>query len=64
MLIYYKKEDGSIVIGQTLKSHYGAIYDIDCYPCTESPYKFAFLTGSTDKTLRRWIVNVNSKDLT
>lgn len=64
MLIYKVNKDGSTEVTDTIKSHFGAIYDIDWYPPTESAYQFGFLTGSTDRTLRRWIVNVDSKELT
>ena len=61
MMFYDISKLDEISIMQTIKSHVGAIYAIDTYPSTGDPYKFWFVTGSTDKTLRRWIVSSDKR---
>lgn len=51
----------NIVISTVKRSHAGPVYAIDSYPHTGDSFKFCFLTGSTDKTLRRWIISADKK---
>lgn len=62
MLFYGIGKAAGTAASQIIKSHFGGIYDIDCYPSTGNSFQFCFVTGSTDKTLRRWVANVEPKD--
>ncbi|CAI2376025.1 unnamed protein product [Moneuplotes crassus] len=63
MVWYEISENGEVSILHIIKSHFGGVYSIDCYPATASSYQFAFLTGSVDRTLRRWVANIDPIDL-
>jgi len=64
MMFYDIGDRKEITTHEIIRSHFGPIYDIDCYPHTGSSFQFCFLTGSTDRTIRRWIVAADSKDNT
>ena len=61
MVFYNVSESGGVEINKVIRTHCGSIFDIDCYPQAESPSHFWFVSGSIDKTLRRFIVYVNPK---
>lgn len=63
MVWYEVGEDNDISINHINKNHFGGVYSIDCYPPASNAYQFAFLTGSVDRTLRRWVANINPDDL-
>ena len=46
-----------------LKSHASAVYDLQIIETEESdPSSIQILTGSTDKTLRKWTIGLNSQN--
>lgn len=62
-MVYYKvSEKDEVEIDKIVRSHCGTVFDVDCYPRVESPSHFCFVSGSTDKTIRRFIVYVNPKN--
>ncbi|CAI2378057.1 unnamed protein product [Moneuplotes crassus] len=63
MVWYQVCEDGEIKVFNIIKNHFEGVYSIDCYPSIHNDYQFAFLTGSVDRTLRRWIANIDQNDL-
>ena len=63
MVWYEVDENNNVSLISVIKNHFGGVYSIDCYPATSNPHIFAFLTGSVDRTLRRWIANIDPNDL-
>lgn len=59
IVVFDRKSDLEAKVNHIIQNHAKGIHNIQMIPSESSDTGFAFLSGSTDKTLRKWLVEKN-----